>query len=71
MGHQKKLYFYLDSLDGILDLEQPPFGAKGVDAPVILRAGEEHRWREEEKLKGERAAFFFFSFFFLLPRNAK
>lgn len=74
MGHQKNftLYFYLDSLDSILDLEQPPFGAKGVNAPVVLRAGEEHRWREEEKLKGERAFFFFFfllSLFFSSPER--
>ena len=34
--------FYLDGLDGVLDLEQPPLGAEGIDPAVVLGAGEEH-----------------------------
>lgn len=64
------LSFYLDSLDGILDLEQPPLGAESVDAPVVLRAGEEHRWSRERV--GEKESFFLLLLsFFFLPRNAK
>ena len=80
-GASKKIqlfYFYLDSLDGVLDLEQPPFGTESVDAPVILGAGEEHCSgveREGEKRKkmkesrGREGELFFPSS--KLPRNAE
>ena len=53
------LLIYLDSLDRVLDLEQPPLGAKGVDPSVVLGPGEEHRVRGEgggEREGIERAA---------------
>lgn len=63
----KKHLLYLDSLDSILDLEQPALGAEGVDAPIVLGAGEEHCLsREGDKEKElrerkERGSFSFFS----------
>ena len=70
----KKHLLYLDSLDSILDLEQPALGAEGVDAPIVLGAGEEHclsREGDKEKELRERKERGSFSFFFLHSSSRK